>query len=118
MTTEEMLQSNYEDCLKFIETTTNTKLYPYQKIMLYYMLQGREVRSCRGCGRSMLAKGIGQYITKRLSEQDYTKRPEIVINADTVIEESDLINKHTLETAKRLLGDEQFEIEYYGKVKR
>ena len=115
--TLEMMESNYNECLQYIEQTNNVKLYPFQKIMLYYMMQGREVRSPRGCGRGMIAKGIGQYITQRLSAQDYTKRPECTITADVVMAESNLLTETALKTAKRLLGDDEFEVEYYGKLK-
>ena len=113
----EMMENNYNECLQYIEKINNVKLYPFQKVMLYYMMQGYEVRSPRGCGRSMIARGIGQYITNRLSAQDYTKRPKCTITADVVMAESDLLTETTLKTAKRLLGNDEFEVEYYGKLK-
>ena len=111
---EEKFTVDYDDCLAFIEKEMNVKLYPFQKVILYCMIHGYEVRTPRGCGRSMIAKGIGQYIAKRLSTQEYSKKPEITISLETVRTESNLISDSCLDAIKRCwaCNSERFEKEY------
>lgn len=100
---------NYEDCLKFIEKTNRISLFPYQKIMLHAMCQGIPVSACRCAGKTMIAKGIGDYIAKKLDEPccDGIAFPYTVL-----MKEVPYVNEAYIAGIRALISPEQFKKEY------
>lgn len=76
-------KATYEDCLNFIENKLNIKLLDFQKEILKYILENKEVRTGRGCGRKMIADAYGKYMAHLHSENDYSVEPDAVFPTPT-----------------------------------
>lgn len=106
------IKLDYDECLNFIEKNGRIKLYPYQKMMLWAMCQGEPFSSCRGSGKTMLAKEVGAYVATKLD--DFGNQPDagLAFPYTTVMSESRLITEHLVEMAKNSLSPQAFSREY------
>lgn len=77
---------NYIECCKYIEKMNDIALFQYQRDIIRGWCEGNEVRTCRGAGRSMLARGFGKYVTSILENNNYEANPEVVIPFPRLIE--------------------------------
>ena len=105
---------NYENCCKFIESVGNITLFPHQKDIIRGWCEGKEVRTCRGAGRSTLAKEFGKYVVHVLDSNDYNADPEVIIPYNRVVE-SGILSDNTIKQAREELTKEQFEREFCVK---
>lgn len=105
------IKIDYEKCLAFIERTNRIKLYPFQKDMLYALCQGAQVMTCRCAGRTMITKGIGDYIAHTLDRAPVDDAV-IAIPYTTIISQSRLLTPEWIERMKNCMSSTEFEREY------
>ena len=102
---------SYDECIDFIEKYTDIRLFGYQKEMLKAFCEGKEVRSARCAGRSLVAKVFGEYIARVYDRNDYEVEPELTISWEEVMGVG-LVSEEQINRAKEHLGEEQFKLEY------
>jgi len=112
-----MKKINYTDCCNYIERECKIMLFPYQKDIIRGWCEGKEVRCCRGAGRSTLAHGFGKYIGKILDMNDYEADPEVIIPYFRVVASGLISEELVVQHAKEALTEDQFEREYCAKLK-
>lgn len=109
-----MLNLDYTECLAYIEENENLRLTPSQKIMLYYLLQGKEVRTATGINREAIVRGIGNFVTYKLCKNHYEKQPDITIPYTMLVDDG-LISQTCVDYLKSKESPEVFAVEEEGK---
>ena len=102
---------SYDECIDFIAKHTNVRLFEFQKEMLKSFCEGREVRSSRCAGRSLVAEVFGKYVAHVYDRNNYEVEPELVISWEEVMEVG-LISEDCISNIRRHIGEEQFKLEY------
>jgi len=102
---------DYIDCCNYIEKINNITLFEYQKDMIRSWCEGKSVISARCAGRSMLAKGLSDYIRTKLENNNYNETPEIIIPCSKVVQ-AKLISSDTIKNIAKEMNKESFEREY------
>ena len=105
------MKFDFNDCINYVETTQHIKLYPFQKEILKAFWEGKEVRVAKHLGRSILAKGLGAYITHIYKHNDYTKEPDVIFPY-TCLVENNLMSDSFFKEQKHLISECAFKREY------
>lgn len=101
----------YEDCIDYAEKILRIHLKEYQKVMLRCFCEGKEVRVCRGGGRSFCADIFGKYVAHLYDKNDYETIPDVKIPYQELVRES-MLNRELAEDIIRETPVEMFEREY------
>ena len=106
---------DYNDCLNYIENILKIKLFDFQKTILKAWCEDKNVRTTRGCGRSMLAEAFGKYIGSCYSYfyscNDYSTEPDVKITYKDVIP-TGLLSEDIIKKAEKSLPEEIFKRDY------
>lgn len=105
---------SYEDCLNFIEHKLKIKLYDFQKEIIKCFCEGKEVRTCRGAGRTMCADAFSKYIAYLYDRNNYSVEPDVVISYQRLIRNG-LLDESRVERNRMILSSEAFERDYCSK---
>ena len=106
---------DYEDCLNFIEKILKIELFDFQKTILKAWCEDKNVRTTRGCGRTMLAEAFGKYVGSLYSYfyscNDYSTEPDVKITYKDIIP-TGLLSEDMIKRAENRLSEEKFKREY------
>lgn len=105
------MKIDYQECLLFIKNNLNITLLPYQEALVKLLLDGYEVRTCRGSGRSFVAHLIGKYVEHKLAKNNYGVVPDITFTYGCPVKEG-LLKEATVRYAKGTCNEAQFAQEY------
>lgn len=76
-----------DDIVNYIEVKNDIKLYPYQKVLLFHLLNGDRVSIPRRSGRTTLINGYKEFIELKHGRHIHPEEADFNISYENIYEQ-------------------------------